>query len=161
MDVNNRDEIIKALECCSGADGTTTCDSCVYYEEGDKVDCTQILTDALTLIKSLTATNESLEAAIVALKEEIGMVRADTIKTFTKRLKRYYEDGERYLGYSIAYNIDQVAKAMLHQLTPTYTNSHQLTPPDNKCVACGDIIPEGRQVCPGCEGGENGTGQAD
>lgn len=21
---------------------------------------------------------------------------------------------------------------------------------DNKCVACGDIIPEGRQVCPNC-----------
>lgn len=22
---------------------------------------------------------------------------------------------------------------------------------DNKCVMCGDIIPEGRQVCPKCE----------
>ena len=22
---------------------------------------------------------------------------------------------------------------------------------DNKCVMCGDIIPEGRQVCPMCE----------
>lgn len=22
---------------------------------------------------------------------------------------------------------------------------------DNRCVSCGDIIPEGRQVCPGCQ----------
>lgn len=24
----------------------------------------------------------------------------------------------------------------------------------DRCVCCGDVIPEGRQVCPGCEGGE-------
>lgn len=23
----------------------------------------------------------------------------------------------------------------------------------NRCVCCGEIIPEGRQVCPNCEGG--------
>ena len=27
------------------------------------------------------------------------------------------------------------------------------TPPDNTCVMCGAIIPEGRQVCPDCEAG--------
>jgi hypothetical protein len=29
--------------------------------------------------------------------------------------------------------------------------------PDNadRCVCCGDVIPEGRQVCPACEGGES------
>ena len=69
--------------------------------------------------------------------------KADTIKRFADRLKRYYDDREKYLGYSIAYNIDQVAEAMLKGNTTT----------DNKCVACGGIIPEGRQVCPGCEGG--------
>lgn len=25
----------------------------------------------------------------------------------------------------------------------------------DRCVCCGDVIPEGRQVCPGCEGGTN------
>ena len=25
---------------------------------------------------------------------------------------------------------------------------------DNRCVCCGEIIPEGRQVCPNCEKGE-------
>lgn len=24
----------------------------------------------------------------------------------------------------------------------------------NTCIRCGDVIPEGRQVCPKCEGGE-------
>lgn len=24
---------------------------------------------------------------------------------------------------------------------------------EDRCVCCGDIIPEGRQVCPGCDGG--------
>ena len=126
MDVNNRDEIIKAMECCASEE--YICTQCPIDEKiKDDCECGKVVArNALALIKSLTATNESLEAAIVALKEEIGMVRADTIKTFTKRLKRYYEDGERYLGYSIAYNIDQVAKAMLHQLTPTYTTRQQV-----------------------------------
>jgi hypothetical protein len=26
----------------------------------------------------------------------------------------------------------------------------------DRCVCCGDVIPEGRQVCPGCEGGVGG-----
>lgn len=26
---------------------------------------------------------------------------------------------------------------------------------DNRCVICGAIIPEGRQVCPECEGKDN------
>ena len=194
-----RDEIIKALEYCHALD---ECYNCPYT-------ClnTHLKRDAISLIKELTeesqkwqegydcvdaacrelsskcdeltATNESLEAAIVALKEEcevqgeelkrakstrymahpdgrLEMIpTADTIiHTFAERLKRYYDDKEHYLGYSIAYNIDIVAERLLQQLAPTCTNLHQLTPADNKCVACGDIIPEGRQVCPGCEGGK-------
>lgn len=27
----------------------------------------------------------------------------------------------------------------------------------DRCVCCGDVIPEGRQVCPKCEGGGNGV----
>ena len=35
--------------------------------------------------------------------------------------------------------------------------SKQMTIADNadRCVCCGDVIPEGRQVCPKCEGGTN------
>ena len=148
----NRDEIIKAMECCR-YDSGDICVECPYVDrEVDVIEnCQNVLfNDAISLIKSLTATNESLEAAIVALKEECAAqaeefkrVKANTIQTFAERLKRYYDRNDRYLGYSIAYNIDQVAQAMLNKAAP-----------DNKCVACGDIIPEGRQVCPGCEGGE-------
>jgi hypothetical protein len=70
--------------------------------------------------------------------------KADTIKQFADRLKRYYDENEKYLGYSIAYNIDRVAEELIKGAGA----------PDNKCVSCGETIPEGRQVCPGCEGGK-------
>lgn len=35
----------------------------------------------------------------------------------------------------------------MHKAASTYENA-------DRCVCCGDVIPEGRQVCPGCEGGE-------
>lgn len=74
--------------------------------------------------------------------------RSDTIKQFADRLKRYYDENEKYLGYSIAYNIDRVAEELIKGAGA----------PDNKCVSCGETIPEGRQVCPGCEGGKNEKG---
>ena len=159
----NRDEIIKALEYCYALD---ECYNCPYTclntnlkrdaislineltEESQKwqegYDCVDAACRELSSkCDELTATNESLEAAIVALKEEVKLTRADTVRKMAERLKRYYDANDRYLGYSIAYNIDQVAQAMLNKAAT-----------DNKCVSCGDIIPEGRQVCPGCEGGK-------
>ena len=36
------------------------------------------------------------------------------------------------------------------------TLTKKLRPPrENTCVCCGVLIPEGRQVCPKCEGGRN------
>ena len=26
---------------------------------------------------------------------------------------------------------------------------------ENRCICCGEIIPEGRQVCPACEAGQH------
>ena len=31
-----------------------------------------------------------------------------------------------------------------------------IPPRDNRCVCCGEIIPEGRHVCPRCEAGKGG-----
>ena len=28
---------------------------------------------------------------------------------------------------------------------------------ENRCIVCGEIIPEGRQVCPNCENSEGAT----
>ena len=49
----------------------------------------------------------------------------------------------------IAYLEDTVA-TRLHQLKGTRLE----IPAENRCVCCGEIIPEGRQVCPNCEGGK-------
>ena len=41
------------------------------------------------------------------------------------------------------------------RLSHTIQDNIQLYRPDvNRCVCCGEIIPEGRQVCPNCEGGK-------
>lgn len=116
MEELNRDDIKKALECCK-TPLASDCANCSYtgkrLEDGVYEGCVnRLVGDALALIKSLAATNESLEAAIGALKEEIKMARADAVKSFAERLKRYYDENEKYLGYSIAYNIDQTAKEM-------------------------------------------------
>lgn len=37
--------------------------------------------------------------------------------------------------------------ATMHKAESTYDTA-------DRCVCCGDVIPEGRQVCPACEGGE-------
>ena len=102
-------------------------------------------------LKTVEEVNEKLTADIEWLKRPRYNVHPDgkiemipTIKQFADRLKRYYDENEKYLGYSIAYNIDRVAEEMIKGAGAT----------DNKCVACGETIPEGRQVCPGCEGGE-------
>lgn len=50
----------------------------------------------------------------------------------------------------LAYLEDTVA-IRLHQLKGTRLE----IPADNRCVCCGEIIPEGRQVCPICEGGKS------
>ena len=34
-----------------------------------------------------------------------------------------------------------------------------LMPDADRCVCCGEIIPEGRQVCPQCEGGTEKDGE--
>lgn len=117
----------------------------------ESISCPQYVNDALALIKQLVKQigtvkecNSRWRNLALCQEVELKTMHENTIQSFAERLKRYYDDKERYLGYSIAYNIDQVAQAMINGST------------DNNCVACGDIIPEGRQVCPGCEGGDNG-----
>lgn len=79
------------------------------------------LKDVCDVCEELTAKNESLEAAIESLKEEcleqgkeLKRVKTNAIQAFAERLKRYYDRNDKYLGYSIAYNIDQVAQAMIN-----------------------------------------------
>lgn len=163
----NRDEIIKALECCSSSDGVSACESGCPYWGGDYDTCpcieepNFIIKNALALINQLTEENERL---IVTLKmndapfpEGLQIVhdfcekgkrkaRADTVREMQTRLAQYigtYTEKSFVYVSAMFKLIDRIAKEMLEGNTTT----------DNKCIACGEIIPEGRQVCPNCEGG--------
>ena len=56
----NRDEIIKALECCTNAE--QCCDDCILLE--DRNCGVHLLKNALALIKELTEENERLRAEL-------------------------------------------------------------------------------------------------
>ena len=59
----NREQIIKALECCGAYTHGTTCNSCPYMhiELTDNEICSNRMSlDALSLIKELTEENERL-----------------------------------------------------------------------------------------------------
>jgi hypothetical protein len=111
----NRENIIKALECCAEAYDCFTCD---IYKRG----CiggfrAGMAKNALSLIKELTEENERLRAAIplwakqcVELTERCMQLRADTVREMQERLKAEMSFG-RYIQ---AYQIDQIAEEMLN-----------------------------------------------
>ena len=63
----NRDDIIKALECCSSEETEKfNCEVCPYR---DKCCNVGLLRDALSLIKELTEENESWQKSLITQKE--------------------------------------------------------------------------------------------
>lgn len=66
--------------------------------------------------------------------------RADTVRKMQEMIEERCIKGGIYPAF-VSSVIKRVAKEMLE--------GHG-TPPE-KCVSCGEIIPEGRQVCPTCE----------
>ena len=100
----NREQIIKALECCTyGGDKTKSqvevCSPCPYFYEGN---CTQVLKEhALALIKELTDENER--------------IKADTIRNIKTHVhnKAIYPDGTREHGYITLKAFDSVIAEML------------------------------------------------
>lgn len=97
-----RDEIIKALECCSKE---WHCGLCKY-----KAECKKIKEETLTLITSQ-------EQSIKELTEENERLKAEksaALDTFAEKLKRYYNalDG-RTPAVLVAYHIDQIKEEML------------------------------------------------
>ncbi len=179
MENLNAEQIIKALECCR-YDGDVTksqvevCLPCPYFNEGN---CTDVLKEnALALIKeliveleamrtaansykmhneNLTEENEKLEAMVAMWKsaaycdkDRLSSIKADTIHKLKRDLyveffylARCQHDGKTNMTSQEAFDaVDRVAKRHL-----------DVSGSDNRCVSCGKIIPEGRQVCPLCE----------
>lgn len=112
-----RDNIIKALECCI----TDSCFSCPYDNVGVYSQCMPILLEnALTLIKELTEENKRLEEkadrhldnlkAVLDERSENTIV-ADTVRKMQERLKGKSEIvyGDRAVCVEM---IDEIAKEM-------------------------------------------------
>lgn len=123
----DREQIIKALECCS--DGGR-CNDCPYDS-----DCFMpqwvIVKDAFALIRELTEENERLKAENESLKTQRRVLavnlkdsckreiaaKADTVREMQERLKKAFNFGHTILEKSICDIIDQIAKELLEEDT--------------------------------------------
>ena len=117
-----KEEVMKALECCSG----TTCKTSCPLSPIREVNCGQLLINAsLSLIKELTEENEKLNAEIAdremshinlygEMQERIKHTKVDTVLKMQDLLKRTIHN---YNGYYLAEDIDgdiaQVVAEML------------------------------------------------
>ena len=121
-----RDDIIKALECCSSEiTSEFNCDACPYRSKGCNA---SLLRDALSLIKelaeecaSLNDENERLRASTIDYRNIPNIVadaRADTVRKMQERLEELYtdklitDDMTVSIGV-IKQNIKDIAKEML------------------------------------------------
>ena len=119
----NREQIIKALECC-GAN-----DDCVGYKCPYYANCqfciTRISKDALSLIKELTEENERLrgEKEHNAGQEEYILSTvmvapiADTVRKMQERINAHFDSDSDYFRSSHGYIrdvVDQIAKEMIN-----------------------------------------------
>ena len=109
----------------------------------------------VNLVNKLTDENDKLKAMVemwkstaYCEKDRLNSIKADTIQKLKRDLyveflyiARCQKDDEPNMTSQEVFDaLDRVAKRHLDG----FGN-------DNRCVSCGEIIPEGRQVCPQCE----------
>ena len=128
----NKDQIIKALECCTRGRKSKEdipCLECAYNEcnivggtsERQTTGTCQgwLMKDALSLINQLTAEVDRLGKALDKMSADhdraIRLTEVYTVRKMQEKLKRYYDRNDMYLGYSIAYNVDRVANEMVEE----------------------------------------------
>ena len=121
-----REEILKALECCSERFGM--CDECPYEEEEG---CeAEMRSDARDLIRELTEENELLKAGISTeftcifgaphkvrdcpVNDEIARAKAETVREMAERVKKKINEINMNLCGVYPF-IDQIAKEMLEE----------------------------------------------
>ena len=107
----NRENIIKALECCND-ENLPQCAKCPYLD--NKVDCFGLGNEALALIKELIEENERLSLDLLATTKTAESIKADTIREMRELLHA------RKVSYgNIAFrvvpldDIDQITKELL------------------------------------------------
>lgn len=87
------EQVIKALECCTGLDGTDYCDNCPYFSEKSH-DCTQMLSEALALIKELTDEYETLHGTYTELTRKVEELTGENEK-LTAEVERLTEQNNK------------------------------------------------------------------
>ena len=122
----NREQIIKALECCKSPK-LTKCYGCPRDKE-DGHCMYRLNEDALSLIKELTEENERLSGAVKQYEEErkyhfemsrkrIVEAKADTVRKMQDRLMECFNNEVEHLAMyteaQVIFAIDQIAKEML------------------------------------------------
>lgn len=139
----NREQIVKALECCSKDD----CDNCPNYFGNCYAN---LAGEALSLIKELTEENERLQKAndVLLLMPSVADVKSDTVRKIFEEIEKF---GKRPIPEAKPVYI--LKQRDLDEIR----NKHipRGTPPDT-CASCGVVIPEGIGLyCPNCQGGNN------
>lgn len=117
MSKMNREQIVKALECCSVYEN---CDGCPHFGGVTEDYCRyKTMVNALALIRELTKENEGLTELLDARCDRCKeRERADTVRKMQKRLKgslmRF--KNEAFMAI-VDVCIDNVAKEMLEEDT--------------------------------------------
>lgn len=136
--MTDTEKIMKGIEICS--DGKSSCKGCPYYEIKSPMCLHTLHKEAADLIRRQQA----------EVKKQIPMKPIERIATSPVKI------GNGIFGSGVKVHncpncnglISPVHKCCYHcgQKLDWNTNN-------NTCVCCGEIIPEGRQVCPKCERG--------
>lgn len=108
----NREQIVKALECCST--DLPNCHECPYKE--CKPSCFALSSEALALIRELTEEIEKLGIENFDLICELSRIKENTVRKMQERLnaERGYDDEWHYNSWW-GETINQIAKEMLEK----------------------------------------------
>ena len=117
----NREQIVKALECCSVNEG---CADCHYWENFKCINF--LLRDALALIRELTEENERLQGALKAeerhnelamecAKKALDNAKSDTVRKMQEEAREmcFIVGDEEYVTL---HDLDQIAKELLEEV---------------------------------------------
>ena len=103
----NREQIIKALECCVKSE----CNKCPLRD--GRCANGEMGRLSLTIIKELTEDNADLNKTISSLLETIKSIQADTVRKMKERLKAEKFTHKNFGELVYVEDIDQIAKEML------------------------------------------------
>jgi hypothetical protein len=84
------------------------------------------------------------------LTEENDRLRADAVRKMAEMIEDHCIKGGIYPAF-VSRAIEQVAEEILDTENDSQSVSQSVSQSTDTCVSCGNIIPEGRQVCLICE----------